>query len=218
MKTQLLLTAAALVSSGYCMAQDVGRVLSSTPIVQQVGDPRQACSTEQVEVQRQSSGAGAVLGAIAGSAIGNASGHGGERGAATVIGAIGGAIVGNAIEGQPQSQIRDEQRCATQTYYENRTVAYNVVYEFAGKQYSVHMPQDPGPTIQLQVSPVGALAQSPSKGYRNGQLQPVYSQPPVIESESYYQPYYQRPYYPPVTVELGDGYWGGGYRGHGHWR
>jgi hypothetical protein len=46
-----------------------------------------------------------------------------------------------------------------QTFFESRPVAFNVVYEYAGKQYAVQMPNDPGPTIRLQISPVGASAQ-----------------------------------------------------------
>ena len=57
-------------------AQEMGRVISSTPIVQQVGVPRQVCSNEQVVVNGQKSGAGAAMGAIAGGAIGNSVGKG----------------------------------------------------------------------------------------------------------------------------------------------
>ena len=56
------------------LAQDMGRVLSSTPVVQQVAVPRQVCSNEQISYQGPKSGAGAVLGAIAGGAVGNAVG------------------------------------------------------------------------------------------------------------------------------------------------
>jgi hypothetical protein len=52
------------------------------------------------------------------------------------------------------------QTCSTQSFYENRTVAYNVTYEFAGKQYNVQMPQDPGPTLRLQITPVVSSSQT----------------------------------------------------------
>ena len=105
------------------------------------------------------------------------------------------------------------QNCTTQNFVENRTVGYNVTYEFAGKQYSVQMPQDPGPSIQLSVSPVGAQGQA----YQGdgASSAPVYQQAPVIvQTQPVYQPYYARPYYPPVGVNLDFGYWGGGR----HWR
>ena len=155
---KLFLLAASLCTAALACAQDMGRVLSSTPVMQQVAVPRQACSTEQIEVQRPNSGAGAAIGAIAGGALGSASGHGPGRAAATVIGAIGGAVLGDRIEGTPEPQFQNVQRCSMQTFFETRTVAYNVVYEYAGKQYSVQMPNDPGPHIALQIVPAGASA------------------------------------------------------------
>ncbi len=151
---KLLTLMAAMTASGFCLAQEVGRVISSTPVIQQVSTPRQVCTTEQVAVQPSKSGAGAIMGAIAGGAMGNAVGGGNGKTAATVLGLFGGAILGDKIEGAPSAQTQDVQRCTMQTFYENRTVAYNVVYEYAGKQYSLQMPNDPGPTIALQITPV----------------------------------------------------------------
>lgn len=156
MKKQLLL-AVAMVCSGLALAQDYGRVISATPIIQQVSTPRQVCTTEQVSVQQPKSGAGAVMGAIAGGAMGNAVGGGSGRTAATVIGLVGGAMIGDRIEGSSPNQVQDVQRCETQNFYENRTVAYDVVYEYAGKQYSAQMLNDPGDSIQLRITPVGQL-------------------------------------------------------------
>jgi uncharacterized protein YcfJ len=132
-------------------------VISATPIIQQVSTPRQVCTTEQVSVQQPKSGAGAVMGAIAGGAMGNAVGGGSGRTAATVIGLVGGAMIGDRIEGSSPNQVQDVQRCESQNFYENRTVAYDVVYEYAGKQYSAQMLNDPGDSIQLRITPVGQL-------------------------------------------------------------
>jgi hypothetical protein len=188
--------------------------------MQQVAVPRQVCTNEQVEVQQQKSGAGAVMGAIAGGAMGNAVGQGAGRAAATVLGVLGGAMVGDRVEGSPPSQIQNVQRCGTQTLYENRPVAYNVVYEFGGRQYSVQMPNDPGPSIPIQVSPVGGSTSMPAPMSQAVAAPPVFVQPPmVVVTQPAYPVYYTRPYYPPISLELGFGYWGG-YRGHGHghWR
>lgn len=135
-------------------AQEVGKVISSTPIIQQVAVPRQVCNNEQVVTQGQKSGAGAAMGAIAGGAIGNSMGQGSGRAAATMLGLFGGAILGDKVEGPGTPEVRQVQNCSQQMFYENRTMAYNVVYEFAGKQYTVQMPSDPGPTVRLQVTPV----------------------------------------------------------------
>ena len=53
-------------------AQEQARVLSATPIVQQVAIPRQVCTNETVYTGQRTTGGGAVLGAIAGGAAGNA--------------------------------------------------------------------------------------------------------------------------------------------------
>ncbi len=151
-----LVAFATLVTLGSFPAQadEFGRVISSTPIIQQVAVPRQVCSNEQVVTPGQKSGAGAAMGAIAGGAVGNSMGQGSGRAAATMLGIFGGAILGDKIEGPGQAEVRNVQNCTQQMFYENRTMAYNVVYEFAGKQYSVQMPTDPGPTVRLQVTPV----------------------------------------------------------------
>ena len=135
-------------------AQEVGRVISSTPIIQQVAVPRQVCTQNQVVSPGQKSGAGALMGAIAGGAIGNNVGQGFGRDAATMLGLIGGALMGDKVEGSPAPEVRQVQNCTNQVFYENRTTAYNVIYEFAGKQYTVQWPKDPGPTIKLQITPV----------------------------------------------------------------
>ena len=63
MKSLAVLTVAAIAASG-AYAQEQGRVLSSTPITQQVAVPQQVCSDQPVAVAPRSTGAGAVVGAI----------------------------------------------------------------------------------------------------------------------------------------------------------
>lgn len=148
----IALTLASVVGSA--QAQEVGRVISSTPIIQQVAVPRQVCTQNQVVTPGQKSGAGAAMGAIAGGAIGNSMGQGFGKDAATMLGLIGGALLGDRVEGTPAPEVRQVQNCSNQVFYENRTTAYHVVYEFAGKQYNVQMPQDPGPSVRLQITPM----------------------------------------------------------------
>jgi uncharacterized protein YcfJ len=215
---KLVFAATALCASGILLAQDMGRVISSTPVLQQMGVPRQVCTTEEIEVQPPKTGAGATLGAIAGGALGSAAGNGPGRAAATVLGVIGGAMVGDRIEGNPDPQVQTVQRCGMQTFFENRAVAYNVVYEYAGKQYSVQMPNDPGHSIALQIAPAGVVPQSAPQFVQQA---PVYVQPAptVIVTRQFYPYYYPQPLFAPISIGLGFGYrdraWG---RGHGHWR
>lgn len=216
--------------------QEMGRVVSSTPIIQQVAVPRQVCSNQPVAVQQPKSGAGAVMGALAGGAMGNAIGDGGGRAAATILGLVGGAMLGDRIEGSPGAQVQNVQQCSTQTFYENRTVAYNVTYEYAGKQYSVQMPQDPGPFVRLQITPVGGstsaapefqhpqapLAQAPLQQGTTIIESGVVTVPstvvyPAAYPAVYPAPYY-RPYYAPIGLSLNLGYSRGYHRGGGHWR
>lgn len=156
----------AMAGAGIAQAQDEqGRVISSIPVVQQVAVPRQVCVDQTVTVPGQKSGAGALIGGIAGGAMGNAIGNGSGRALATVIGLMGGAIVGDRIEGGGQAQTRTVQQCGTQTVYENQTVAYDVTYEYAGRQYRTQMPQDPGRFVRLSVTPVEAAPPPPPVQY-----------------------------------------------------
>ena len=144
----------ALFLLGTAQAQEVARVVTSSPILQQVAVPRQVCQSQAVVQQPQKSGAGAVMGALAGAAVGNAVGKGSGNTVATALGVVGGAMLGDSIEGQPAPQVHHVQSCSNQMFYETRTTGYNVVYEFNGRQYTAVMPSDPGPTVRLQITPV----------------------------------------------------------------
>ena len=176
-------------------AEEIARVVSATPVTQQVGVPRTACATY-------------------------------------------------AAPGAPP-------QCSTQTIYESRTVAYNVIYEYAGKQYSVQMPQNPGPTLRLGVAGVQAAGMpvpvsAPMAAVSPGSGQTVIIEDPTMTGQAagapqpYPQPvqvsygypgyvsYYGSPFYstwgPVVGLGLVGGYYYGGGRfyggrgGHGHRR
>lgn len=65
-----------------------------------------------------------------------------SKGIAAMAGVIGGAVLGDKVETQGNNT-QPTTTCTTQTVYENRLTGYNVVYEYAGKQYNVQLPQDP---------------------------------------------------------------------------
>lgn len=219
---KLLVSGLALAAVG-AGAQEVGRVISSVPIVQQVAVQRPVCTQQPMVVQQPSSGVGGLIGAVAGGLLGNTVGGGSGRAAATAVGIIGGAMVGDRLE--QRDTVQNVQSCATQTSYENRAVGYNVTYEYAGRQYTVQMPHDPGPTVPLQIMPVGATPAAPAAA-------PLVTAPPIIQSSteiipapvvvqqvptyvypSYaYPSYYHRPY-PPVSLHFGYVY-----HRHRHWR
>jgi uncharacterized protein YcfJ len=222
-----LVSVLCLGAAGAALAQDIGRVISSTPIVHQVAVPRRVCTTEQIIYQQPNSGAGAVLGAIAGAAIGNAvGGRAAERAAATAIGMVGGAVIGDRVEGAGPEGVQNVERCTVQNIMENRGSGYQVVYEFGGKQYSVQLAQDPGPSIALQVSPAsGLLAQAPAPAPAPttttviSSSHPVYTQPSVtyinVPPPSVYYPVVRyHPHYRPLVVVP----WGHGRRDRHLWR
>lgn len=239
MKKSVLFSAMGVLAASATLAnaQEVGRVLSSTPIIQQVSVPRQVCTEQPAAVQQPNSGAGAVVGGVAGGVIGNQFGGGTGRAAATALGVIGGALLGNRVESNTnQPQVQNVTQCSTQTFYENRTSGYNVRYEYAGKEYQVQMPYDPGPTIRLQVTPISSAQPAPDvaaapapegtvqravvAGAQTVAVAPVY---PAYSTYPAYPVYAPAPayWYPPVSLSLGFGWWGGhgGHWGGGrHWR
>jgi uncharacterized protein YcfJ len=220
------LTFSALASLAVLQAQafELGRVISTTPVIQQVAVPQQVCHNTEAVVSR-STGTGAAIGAIAGGALG-ASARGSARLPATVIGAWGGAVIGDRLEGN-RTQI--VQSCVTQNVYENRAVAYNVVYEYAGRQYNATLREDPGTTMPVEVSPAGgiqmppqAVIQAPAPLAAAPVTYTVYSTPypppPVVVNPPVVV--YQRPYidpiYPALAVGVGLAAWGGYRYGHHH--
>lgn len=212
----LVASAAALSLQAQAQPQgrEMGRVLSVTPVSQQVAVPQQVCNNETVySGGRQASGAGAVLGAVAGGLVGNAIGGGSGRALATGVGVIGGAMLGNQVEsGSPGYQ--NVQRCTTQTRYDNQFLGYDVVYEYGGRQYTTRTQSDPGQWIPVTVQPAVAPAPSYQPGYSYYEA----PQPAVVVTE---MPVYTTPVYPApaigATIEYRDG--GGWDRGrHRGWR
>jgi uncharacterized protein YcfJ len=233
--TLLSAAAASLMGMNASAAEITGRVISSTPVVEQIAVPRQVCSGQTVTTEAPKSGAGFALGALAGGAAGNAIGNGSGRAVATFIGLVGGGLLGDQIEGGRQ-QTQNVQQCSTQTFYENRASYYNVVYDYQGTQYKVQLPQDPGPYIKLQVTPVGAVQNQQNQSIQQVQPQayqpisvtPIYVQqqqpfflaPVVVQSSS---AYYGPSGYAPLhhqravpNVSLNFGYSRGYGNGHGH--
>lgn len=236
MKRTLLIAALGLGATSVFAQDFVVPVLSSSPVVQQVAVPRQVCG-QAVVADGPTSGGGAVLGGLLGAGVGSQIGGGSGRGAGLAVGAIAGALIGNSIEAS-QRQGQTVSQCSTQTFYENRTVAYNVTYEYAGRQYTTQLSHEPGPTIRLQGSPVGAAGEplqpqvvhAPQPALQPGPVvmappQPVVVAQPAVVYSAYPAPYpvyapvyapVYRPYYPPVSISLGFGHSRGWH--HRHWR
>ena len=145
---------AGLASPLLAQSQELARVISATPITEQVAaQPREVCTDQQVVEQPRKSGVGAVLGAVTGGVVGNAFGAGGGRALATAAGAVGGGVLGNRVEGAPAAEVKTVRTCNTVSVYENRPIGYDVTYEYAGRQYSMRTPNDPGQYVRVNVTP-----------------------------------------------------------------
>ncbi len=187
---KLMLVSALVVSglvSGVVAAAEVGKVVSSTPVLKRVTEPKTTCANDSA----------------------------------------------------------GRQSCTTANVTEDRLIGYKVVYEYAGKQGTVQLPFPPGPTIELEIQPVGAQSSSqvsPQPLYSPGEVissspqvvysppqvvyqQPVYVEPAYYPVRTYYpSSYYYDPVWPALAVGVGLGYvfrggccWsrGGGWHGHG---
>jgi hypothetical protein len=90
------------------------------------------------------------------------------------------------------------------------STVFNVVYEYAGKQYTVQMPNDPGAYVTLQITPVSSASTPPPPLAPAPQVVYVQSQPQVLSNPVYVMPYSPPYYYSnpfPFHFSLGLGYY-----------
>ena len=87
---------------------------------------------------------------------------------------------------------------------------FNVVYEYAGKQYTVQMPYDPGPYVTLQITPTYSASTSAPPLLPSPQVIYLQAAPQVLANPVYVLPY-SPPYYVgnplPFTFNFGLGYY-----------
>jgi uncharacterized protein YcfJ len=152
----LAVGACALSSAGAADFDDYARVVSVSPQVEQVNQPRQECHTEYVTVQRQQGRGigGSILGGVAGGILGNQVGGGSGRTAATAAGAIVGAIAGDRMENNNGGGVEQQpvERCRSVEHWTTRNNGYAVTYEYRGHTYTSVMPYDPGQRVPVNVS------------------------------------------------------------------
>lgn len=127
-------------------------------------------------------GAGTVLGAIVGGAIGHQFGNSsGGRDHGTAAGAIIGGLIGHdaerngvsgyrrvsgdVIEVDREPVTRDVQRCRTVSDYREEIAAYDVRYSYHGREYVTRMAYNPGPTLPVNVE-VSPFSRQPVPTYR----------------------------------------------------
>ena len=136
---------------------DTARVVSATPIVERVREPRQECTAEappQIP-QAERSVIAPIIGGVAGALLGSTVGRGSGRDAATAAGAIVGAIVSACVDNRPVAEA-PIQRCRTVETIRESTRGYSVVYHYNGRDITTTLPYDPGPTVKVSVGVIGS--------------------------------------------------------------
>jgi uncharacterized protein YcfJ len=145
--------------------KDTAWVVSSTPIYENINDPRRECWDEQVsyeqreEVRGSGSNVGStILGGIVGGVLGNSIGKGDGRKAATAAGVALGAMAGDNygddrrgyVRSEPRTRI--EQRCRNVDNWSRKLTGYDVVYRYQGHEYVSFLPYDPGNSVRVNVN------------------------------------------------------------------
>lgn len=90
------------------------------------------------------------------------------------------------------------------------STVFNVVYEYAGKQYTVQMPSDPGAYVTLQINPTLSAFTSAPPLAPAPQIIYLQSPPQVLSNPVYVMPYPSPYYYGnplPFTFNFGLGYY-----------
>lgn len=163
-KLAAALAATLALSSGAVLAdyghefRDRAKVVSATPVYEQVNDPRRECWTEYEsrEAYRNDNNAGgAILGAVVGGLVGSTVGKGNGKVAAAAVGAATGAVIGdrwNDRGGSAGYEERPVERCRVTDHYRQEVAGYDVTYRYNGRNYTTRLPYDPGEWLNLNVS------------------------------------------------------------------
>jgi uncharacterized protein YcfJ len=139
-------------------------VLESIPVYRTVefSMPRQECWQEEIARHSRRDGYDSrtpdLLGAVIGGAVGSAVGHNKSN---KRVGAVVGALLGGSVardlshRGRRESSVRYDtvEHCRTvhDRRQDQKLVGYDVLYSYNGREYSVRLPRDPGPTLRLRV-------------------------------------------------------------------
>lgn len=201
--TLAVLMALAGTSSAATDFVDTAPVVSSTPIIERVNEPRQECSPAPAAAPSQprsmtgvvlgglaggllgaqvgrGSGqtaaaavgaavgaiagdrmanpesadrpvSGAVVGAAAGGLLGAQVGKGSGQNAAAAAGAVVGAVAGDRVQNSQHTAAAPAQQCRTVNVTREVIRGYTVVYHYSGRDVTVTLPYDPGPTVRIGV-------------------------------------------------------------------
>ena len=147
---------AATAGCGMSSSDNYANVLSVSPVSEKVSVPQENCRDQLVSVKHPTSDpdqivgtvAGAVIGGLAGSQVGDGNG----KKVATVSGAVAGGYAGNQIQEGMQDRNVDqvnERVCETTQTITEQQVGYKVTYLLDGQERTVRMTEDPGTRIRI---------------------------------------------------------------------
>jgi uncharacterized protein YcfJ len=166
---KMLLPISLLSLCGSVYAADIvdnARVISSTPIIEHVSEPRRECWNENVQsAPKERTMGGAIVGGVAGGLLGSQVGGGSGKTAATAAGAIAGVLVGDRIANPDQPRNEQVQRCRDVPNSRDVIKGYNVTYRYNGKEVTTTLPYQPGNTVQVGIT----LIQDQTRQYQDGQ-------------------------------------------------
>jgi uncharacterized protein YcfJ len=183
LKTRLIATIVMLLptwGAGAADYTDSAQVISVTPIIERVTEPRQECTPNTAAPQPQERSVVApIVGGVAGAVLGSQVGRGSGKTAATAAGAIAGAVVGDRIGNSQTAGAQPTQYCRTVETIRDVVKSYTVVYRYNDRNITTTMPYDPGRTIRVSITaidgtreavapppaPVAAPVSAPPPGY-----------------------------------------------------
>lgn len=142
-------------------ANDMAQVVSVKPHYVEKNVAYRSCHAvahTEVTAPPPPTGAGAIIGGLAGGVAASNIGHGDGKTAATIGGALLGAVAGNAVEGsmqQPQAQTVYAPECVTKYTKKSVQNGFEVTYTYNGQQGVTVMDKAPivGTTIPVKLTP-----------------------------------------------------------------
>ena len=168
MKKNIIVLAVVMSHAGAAHAAtdliDTATVISSTPIVERVIEPRQECEAAPAPAQPQAQEpdyTGAVIGGVAGGVLGAQVGRGNGRTAAAAVGAAVGAMIGDSVQKSRRAAQAPAQQCRTVESAREVIKGYTVVYHYNGRDITTTLPYEPGPTVRVGV---GIIDNAPAAG------------------------------------------------------
>lgn len=191
MKNTIISLAVVIAHAGMAHAAtdfiDTARVISSTPIVERVSELRQECDPAQAPAPAQAQNrdyTGAVIGGVAGGVLGAQIGKGNGQTAAAAVGAAIGALIGDSVQNSHRAAAASAQQCRTVEVPREVIKGYTVVYHYGGRDVTVTLPYDPGPTVRVGVGIIdnAPAASAPGASVMGSNVRDVSRPAPVYDA------------------------------------